>query len=67
MRMKTMLDVGKLRYIKLSKQEYRKHILDLFDATAQFEVKTISDAIAGQKLYFELAKELYRIDNESGD
>lgn len=67
MRMKTMLDVGKLRYIKLSKQEYRNHILDLFEATSKFGVNSISDAIAGQRLFFERAKELYRIDNESGD
>lgn len=60
-----MLDIEKLKHTTITKREYRKHILDLFDATAQFEVKTISDAIAGQKLYFELAKELYRIDNEA--
>ena len=33
-----MLDVDKLKYVKLSKQEYRNHILDLFEATSKFEV-----------------------------
>lgn len=62
-----MLDVGKLRYFKLSKQEYRNHIFDLFKAISKLGVNSISDAIAGQRLFFKLAKELYRIDNESGD
>lgn len=59
-----MLDIEKLKYAKLTKQEYRKHIVDLIEATNKFPLTTIDQAIQGQKFYLDVAKELYRIDCE---
>lgn len=56
-----------LRKEKLTKPKYRKHIVDMIDATNKFPLSSIDQGIQAQWLLFELAKELYRIDNEGGE
>lgn len=56
-----------LRKEKLTKQKYRKHIIELIEATGKFPITNIDEAIQAQWIMFELSKELYRIDNEGGE
>lgn len=56
-----------LRKEKLTKQKYRKHIIELIEATGKFPITNIDRAIQAQWLMFELSKELYRIDSEDGE
>lgn len=56
-----------LRKEKLTKQKYRKHIIELIEATGKFPITNIDGAIQAQWLMFELSKELYRIDSEDGE
>ena len=56
-----------LRKEKLTKRKYRKHIIELIEATGKFPITNIDRTIQAQRIMFELSKELYRIDNEGGE
>lgn len=62
-----MFDVNKLKHTKLTKQEYRKSILDIIKVANNLPIVTIDQVLNQQKLSLEAAKELYCIDSEDGE
>lgn len=62
-----MFDINKLKHVKLTKQEYRKHLLDLLEFVDKIPIVSENQAIENVTLFYRLAKELYKVDNESGE
>ena len=49
----------------LSGKEYREHLISLLEQAEKFPpIVSIDQAIEEQRYLFEVAKELYRLDNE---
>lgn len=64
-RMRKLLDVQKLKIQHLSGKEYREHLISLLEQAEKFPpIVSIDQAIEEQRYLFEVAKELYRLDNE---
>lgn len=60
-----MLDIQKLKFQHLSGREYREHLISLLEQAEKFPpIVSIEQAIAEQSYLFEVAKELYHLDNE---
>ena len=59
-----MLDIDKLKHKKITKKEYRDHLLDLIKVVDKMPFVAIDQAVENITLFHQLVKELYRIDNE---
>ena len=59
-----MLDIDKLKHKRMTKKEYRDHLLELISMVDKMPFVAVDQAVENITLFHLLVKELYRIDSE---
>ena len=59
-----MLDIDKLKHKRMTKKEYRDHLLELISMVDKMPFVAVDQAVENITLFHLLVKELYRIDSK---